>query len=453
MNARGYRRAVERQRRRDARSSRRNNTRENIGRGVRTFALVAGAGATVYGGRRLIQSGALNDVFTSRTLKNLVDDGRAIAEFAEGYGKAVSATLRSKGLGALTQDTSESLGKNLTKYLGNYAKRTGDIGQESIKGIRYLAELNKQRGIFRDREISKIQQRITKEIVESAAKISGTQNSTAAVNFINEVIDSNWQDIYLGSNSRKGKAGHNFIYDKVLKNAEKMAEKTDVSGFQDEIADILNAIKKDARLQVDDNKTAQQSFFDKVISTNGALRNELEEKSARFYRNSVRDIKTSLDVDNTRTGKLFGDAGLDQLTFKDILENPDILADQNIKKMGADFDPIKELREMENVLSKQEYDDFLNTAVDSAILKRENGSFTDLRHIGTTRNKMLNWLGENIEIPFIGIKPFKYVSMLDPSANRGGPMGYVFSRGTIMDTLTGNAGRLTDDLYMMGTVV
>ena len=454
MNARGYRDAIKRQQKREQRAERRAERREKAGRAVRTFALIAAGAAAVYGGKKLVKSGALNDIITSKGLKNLVDDGRALGEFVEGYSKAVSATYRSKGLGIFTQDTSKTIGRNLTKYLGDYSKRTGDISTESIKGVRYLAELAKQRKIFKDREISKIQQDVTRNIIKNAT--TDDDKSKKAADFLNKIIDKEWQDIYLGSNSRKSPNEHNFVYDKILMNVSKYAGKSgdDVKEFEDELRNILGAIKDDDSFKVAGGKTSQESFIEKVIDSNKQLREGLARKEDSFYKNAVRDIKTSLDVENTKTGKLFDEAGLEKMTFKDILENPDLLQDQNLKTMGGtDFDPVKELNNMKEILSKEEYDDFLNTAVDTAILKNSKGDFTDLRYIGTSRNKALSWLGDTVEIPFVGIKPFKYFSMLDPSANRGGPMGYVFSRGTLMDTLTGSDSPLADDLYMMGSVV
>ena len=456
MNARGYRRIIEKQQKRNAREERRAERRENLKRGVRTFALIAAGTAAAAGGRKLVQSGKLNKVFTSKALKNLVDDGRAISDFVGGMNKAITSTYRSKGLGIFTQDTSASLSQNLRRYLGKYVDDVGDIGSSGLQGINLLGQRRRLMGQFWDNEVSKMQVNYTKGIIGKYATSKSGDKTNQAVEFLNQILDKEYKSIFIngGKKEAQGSDFQNITHQNLKRIIDIYKEKQDVSGFADELEDILkNTVGTDNAFLVGKGKTAQETFIKKVVNNNKALKKELDEKTRNFARNTIYDLRDAIKQENSKTGKLFDDAGLEKLTFKDIMDDPDLLKSQNYKKHGSGFDPVKELENMKEFLSKEEYDEFLNTAVDTSILKNNKGGFTDFRHIGETRNNLLNWLGDNVEIPYVKIKPLKYLSMLDPSVNRAGVMGYTFARGTFMDTLTGSATALTDDMYLMGNTV
>ena len=94
MNARGYRRAVERQRRRDERSSKRKNTKENIGRGVKTFALIAGVGAIVTGVTNIL---VIRGVSKRKYCEGFIDGAATTAEIIDRQKTKKSEEKRNRG--------------------------------------------------------------------------------------------------------------------------------------------------------------------------------------------------------------------------------------------------------------------------------------------------------------------------------------------------------------------
>lgn len=467
MTEKQFRKIIERQRKKDAYDQKREKRREMLGGVVKTAALVGAVVGAKYGADKLKKSGYLSKVIGSSHFKAASEEVRAATDFVQGAAKAISSTYHDKGLKMFTSDTSKSLANNLTRYLGKYSEE--GVKEIAKQGADTFSELvGAQRKILnrfaKNRTVS-MQKDMVKEAMSHASKSllkNGTSQDTieGIAGFYDsflKTVDKNLERV----NNKTPQGGRNMFHEflsKVLDPADDKSRQLlkeelkkqgiDEGDFRSFTKKVLGDLEKNKNLIADGPGTYGESFFNKALKNNKSL----QESYNKLKKSTFQDITDYLSRETTKTGQFLREGGLQGVTVKDALENQ--LFDEDFTKKAFDgLNIYDELKDAKRLLDKESYEKLMSTNIDSAIFRNNEGDILDLRHIGKTRTDFIHSLADNIQVPFVGIKPFKMAELLNPTGGRELAKSAFFKKGTFMDTITGSAEALADDYYVLGDVL
>lgn len=467
MTEKQFRKIIERQRKKDAYDEKRQKRKERFQGVVKTAALIGGVVGANYGIKKLKASGAITEILGHSYAKQASEEIRAVTDFVRGTAKTLSSTYHQKGLSIFTSDVTDSLANNISRYLGKYseegikeiAKQGPDAFSELMAGRKKII-----RNFRQSRTLSK-QKNALSEAVDMTAKTLAKKGSSqetidTITKFYNEAIQ-NTDRTLKNINNRYVKSGSNPIYDKLKTifdptdpNATKAildsikAEGIDETEYKKFTKTFLRNIEDDQNFIAGITGKYGDTFFNTVLQNDKSL----QQAYTQIQTNTLKDITDVLSRNTTKTGKFLREGGLKGVTVKDALDNK--LFDTNASnKLFEGLDLYEELKEAKNLLDKDSFNQLLNTDIDSAIFRNNNNDILDLRHFGTTRNDLIHSLADNIQVPFVGIKPLKMIDILNPTGGRGEVKAAFFKSGSFMDTITGSAEALSDDYYVLGDVL
>lgn len=88
-----------------------------------------------------------------------------------------------------------------------------------------------------------------------------------------------------------------------------------------------------------------------------------------------------------------------------------------------------------------------NAPVDPLLFVDPNGRILDLRFASRVKDKMLKAASNNVQVPFLGIRPFKIMSVLNRESIENMPKFAIFRRGTVMPTINNSIQELKENSY------
>lgn len=449
MTEKEFQAILERQRKREERRLKREKRKEDLEAVGATVATVAAVVGTYMLGKKAIKSGIPAKVIKSQGFKEANKNISAITDFVSGYSKAVSSTFKTKKFGIFTDDASELLAKNFKKYLGDY-KSKGSVDATPNLLFKYLQDRNKLIDVRKAHIIRDQQIKYAKNVIKDVAKQKPGAKMDAAKNFFDDLLEQEKNRIFVETQKRGGKASFDYVYQSLDDITKELKKSGKIDDFSDEFEELVNAIAKDGGFKTIANKTSGESFYSKVIQQSKTLSDDFNKQMKEFQEATLKAVSETMKKRDSATGKMFEASGASRVTVDDIMRDPSKFAKYDARKFSKDFDPIKTLNEIKGQLDDQAWKEFSETIVDPALI-RDGSDIIDLRHFGITKDSIIDNLAENVEIPFIGIKPFQYVKLLNRSIDRAAPSAYAFARGTMMDTINNGAGALQDDFYAMGS--
>lgn len=451
MTEKQFQKILERQRRREARKEKSRKDRENlmkVGRAAATIGAVVGTYAL---GKKAIKKGIPAKIVKDRGFKDFNKNAKAVSDFVSGYQQAIASTIKTKKFGIFTDDSSELLAKNFKKYLGDY-KSKGEVGSTPTKLFKLLQDRGKLLESAKANLVADRQVECAKNVIAKYAKGRTDEGMVSAKSFMDDILEKKRNEIFAGTYKKRPTDDFDFVTHELNKLRLSLKEAGDLDGFDKEFGELIDAIASDGGFKTKGGKTSGESFFNRVINNNKSMKADFDAKMKKFHENTLKDISTTMKQEDSFIGKVLESSGAERLTVEDVMRDPSLFKGYDGRKYGKGFDPVKALEEIKDQLDDDAWREFSKTVVDPALIK-DGSDIVDLRHFGITKDSILNHLAENVEIPFVGIKPFQYVRMLNRSVDRTSQSAYMFARGTMMDTINNGAGALTDDYYVMGSVL
>lgn len=451
MTEKQFQKMLERQRKKEERKQKAQKRMDTLAGIGKTAAFIGAAVGTYALGKKAVKAGYPAKIIKSKNFKDINKNVQAVSDFVSGYQKAISSTIKTKGFGIFADDSSELLAKNFKKYLGNY-KSKGEVGSTPSLLFKLLQDRSKLIDVHRSNLIRDEQVKYAKNIISGVAKERSSDNMSAAKKFMEEILEKEHRRIFIDAQKKGGNTTMDFVTQNLNKIQRELSKGGKLTGFEDEFKQLIQAIADDGGFRNLAGKTSGESFYSKVIQQNKTLRSSFEESMKKFQETSLKAVSTTMKKKDSITGKIIEGSGAARVTVDDVMKNPSLFDGYDGRKFSKDFDPVKTLNEIKNQLDEKSWKEFSETIVDPALIK-DGADIVDLRHFGIAKDNIINKLAENVEIPFIGIKPFQYVKLLNRSVDRTSATAYAFARGTMMDTINNGAGALSDDFYVMGSVL
>lgn len=420
-----------------------------------TAAALIGGG--YYGITYLKRAGYLDNLtkyLNSKQFTRGIEKFTRKVDFLDAYLTGVKETIKSSGYkrvlsGSAHEELKANLKKNFLKAkLGEFRQ----IGMDPTAIERIIKDYSKATKDIAKRVVERV--RLENIIADIKARF---KDNPELANHLIEIVEKEFRkNPKLMDHLEANKEGYDFLT-KVLKSHDLHIKlnnkKKDFITAHDELMRILRKHQMGNKKQIVEylKKTNQVN----PKKTNRDVIKEQIEKIKEQYRKSIID---SLKREGLIQKGIKKSAGHKNLTVQDALRlkifdypieihKRHLYKDGRIKTITYNLD--KTLRRL-----TKEIPELKDAIVDPMVFMNKRGDLIDLRTPGKILEKTLLALSDNIQIPFVNIRPFKMISGLLGITRKQMPTYQAFLRGTVMPTIRGTLGALDQDyFYFNGKIV